>query len=396
MPRSASRRVAVCASLVSLPPAAPSVTDTATIPAERTPHDPDSPRELKLEFRGTAREYFRVWAVNLCLTLLTLGFFSAWAKVRKKRYFYSHTVLDGTPFQYLGEPLPILKGRIVAVVLFAVYYLSDNFFTVMLPAVLAAGVILAPWVIVRSAAFNGRYSAWRNMTFRFDGDYRGALATIYWLGLIPLLVLGTAHEWWGNIVAGAAAWGVFGLLFPWWIRRLKHFVVSHTGFGGENGELTVTGRQLFNMYAKSGLIAALGGAVAVALAGVVFSALKNPAYAAFLFALPAYAGYVLAFAYVQAHGSNLAWNHTTLGPVRFHSTLTGRGMAGLYLTNALAILLSLGLLTPWAVMRTLRYRAEHMAIGVDGGLDAFHGSDATAVAAAGAEVGEFFDVDLSL
>jgi hypothetical protein len=71
-------------------------------------------QELKLEFTGTGKEYFRIWIVNLFLTLITFGIFSAWAKVRKKLYFYSHTILDGTPFQYLGQPLPILKGRIRA------------------------------------------------------------------------------------------------------------------------------------------------------------------------------------------------------------------------------------------------------------------------------------------
>ena len=44
-------------------------------------------RPLSLVFKGTTRDYFRLWIVNLCLTLFTLGIFSAWAKVRKKRYF---------------------------------------------------------------------------------------------------------------------------------------------------------------------------------------------------------------------------------------------------------------------------------------------------------------------
>ena len=73
-----------------------------------------SESQLKLEFRGNGREYFQVWIVNLCLTLVTLGIFSAWAKVRKKRYFYSNLILDGTPFQYLASPIPILRGRAAA------------------------------------------------------------------------------------------------------------------------------------------------------------------------------------------------------------------------------------------------------------------------------------------
>ncbi|MDH4174015.1 MAG: YjgN family protein, partial [Betaproteobacteria bacterium] len=42
-------------------------------------------RIVRPEFTGSAREYFRIWIVNLFFTLITLGIYSAWAKVRKKR-----------------------------------------------------------------------------------------------------------------------------------------------------------------------------------------------------------------------------------------------------------------------------------------------------------------------
>src|SRR5579862_5722202 len=41
------------------------------------------------QFNAKPDEYFRIWIVNLALTLATLGVYSAWAKVRKLRYFYS-------------------------------------------------------------------------------------------------------------------------------------------------------------------------------------------------------------------------------------------------------------------------------------------------------------------
>jgi len=115
-----------------------------------------------------------------------------------------------------------------------------------------------------------------------------------------------------------------------------------------------------------------------------------------LFVLPIYAGYVLAYAYVQAKGGNLVWNNVRLGPLRFRSTLAVCALAKIYLTNALAILASVGLLTPWAVVRTLRYRASQMQGLLEGDLAEFRGNDATTVRAVGAEIGELFDVDLSL
>src|SRR5216117_1580348 len=56
-------------------------------------------RQVQPEFTGTAAEYFRIWIVNLFFTLATLGIYSAWAKVRKRRYFYGSTRLDGDSFE---------------------------------------------------------------------------------------------------------------------------------------------------------------------------------------------------------------------------------------------------------------------------------------------------------
>ncbi|MGH8171895.1 MAG: DUF898 family protein, partial [Rhodanobacteraceae bacterium] len=72
--------------------------------------------EHPFEFSGDAKEYFRIWIVNLALSIVTLGIFSAWAKVRTQRYFYGNTRVAGVPFEYTAKPWPILKGRLIAVV----------------------------------------------------------------------------------------------------------------------------------------------------------------------------------------------------------------------------------------------------------------------------------------
>jgi len=355
--------------------------------------------DLPVEFSGSAREYFRIWIVNLCLTLLTAGIFSAWAKVRKKRYFYSHTTLDGTPFQYLGRPVPILKGRVIAAIAFSAYYISSHFFTDMLPYVLVAGGVLAPWVIVSSASFNARYSAFRNMTFRFDGRYFGAVKAIFVWGLIPAVMIavfskGLSASTISAVFAGAFA--IFAVLFPWWIRRFKGFIIEHTLYGNKRGEFSATGGQFFKVYFSAGLIFIPVAIVAAIVGSAVFSFLKDSQISFFLTSVPGYIGYVLAYAYAKAHGNNLVWDHTRLGGLRFKSTLSARGMAKLYLTNAAGIIASLGLLTPWAIMRTMKYRADNLHVEIDRNISDFHGTDTGAVQAVGAELGDIFDMDLSL
>ena len=41
-----------------------------------------------IKFKGQAGEYFGIWIVNLLLTVITIGIYSAWAKVRKKSISY--------------------------------------------------------------------------------------------------------------------------------------------------------------------------------------------------------------------------------------------------------------------------------------------------------------------
>lgn len=374
--------------------------DTPGVPPAAPETSKNSVTVLNIEFRGSARDYFRIWAVNLCLTLLTLGIFSAWAKVRKKRYFYSHTMLDNTPFQYLGQPLPILKGRIVAAILFLAWYLSSHFFIALMPVVIAIAAVLAPWVMVRSAAFNARYSAFRNMTFNFDAGYRDAFLTLYAWGLIPLALIGGFIMWrWEQPMVLLVALGVFAFYMPFWLARIKRFLVGHTQFGGVNGKLSITGGNFYFIYFKAGLIVTglsfLAG-IAVFGIGTVAGDYLAKDEIAILVLVPFYLVYVFAYAYSQAQTGNLVWNNTQLGPLRFQSVLTGRGLTWLYLTNGLAVLLSLGLLIPWAVVRSFRYRAERLRGLMQGEWNAFRGNEASSVHAAGAEVGEMFDLDFSL
>jgi uncharacterized membrane protein YjgN (DUF898 family) len=112
--------------------------------------------------------------------------------------------------------------------------------------------------------------------------------------------------------------------------------------------------------------------------------------------LPGYVGYVVAFAYIQANTTNIVWNGMRIGSVSFECTLKAGGMAKLYLTNALGIIASAGMLIPWAVVRTYRYRAEHTRVFRSSDLAEFKGSPGETVKAAGAELSEIFDMDLAI
>ena len=202
------------------------------------------PRSARPEFTASANEYFRVWIVNLFFTLVTLGVYSAWAKVRKKKYFYGNTRLDGDVFDYFAEPVAILKGRAIAAIAFVAYAFVSELYPLSSWVFLGVGVAFLPWLIVRSATFGARCSSWRGLRFDFTATTAGMARIILGVGaLVPLTL---------------------GLAYPYFVARRKSFVASHYGFGQTGFSCHVRPGAVYAIYARASLLfialaAATGG-----------------------------------------------------------------------------------------------------------------------------------------
>jgi hypothetical protein len=62
-----------------------------------------SPRHYSPEFHGSAGAYFRVWIVNVFLSVMTLGIFMVWGKKRVRKYFSNKIVIDGHPLDSVTD-----------------------------------------------------------------------------------------------------------------------------------------------------------------------------------------------------------------------------------------------------------------------------------------------------
>jgi uncharacterized membrane protein YjgN (DUF898 family) len=107
-----------------------------------------------------------------------------------------------------------------------------------------------------------------------------------------------------------------------------------------------------------------------------------------------------AFAYgiYQAGLTNLMYRNARIGDLRFRSELKPGPLAWIYISSGIAVVLSLGLLTPWAQVRLAHYRASALTLLTDSGLDAFvQGSEPEEGAGAlASEAADLFDFDLGL
>lgn len=330
----------------------------------------DEVRSVPVEFHGQAFEYFKIWIVNIFLTIITLGIYSAWAKVRNKQYFYGNTIIDGSSFSYTAKPISILKGRVIAVGLFAIYSIASELSPMVGLAMMLIFLPIMPWLIIRSLAFNARNSLYRNIRFDFKGNYGEALGTFL---LWPLLIIVTA-----------------GLILPYIWYKQNRFIIGHSAFGTTDFEYHAGPKDFFRIF-----LIALGGLLGAGLLVFGLYALLGQETAIMVGGLIMILVYVTLFGYFTASIANLNFNSTTLREHYFTSTLQAKQVAWLYFTNTLAITLSIGLMIPWAQVRMARYRAECLQLEVAGSLDNFIAVEQKNVSALGDQIGEVFDIEMS-
>jgi uncharacterized membrane protein YjgN (DUF898 family) len=159
---------------------------------------PPARREIAFCFTGNASEYFRIWIVNTLLTIVTLGVYSAWAKVRNKQYFYRHTSLDGSTFEYHADPIAILKGRVIAAVALGLLFGSQHYSLTLYGILIVLFVIATPWVIVKALAFNARNSSFRNLRCAFAGRPGEAFGAYFGMVVLYMATCGLGYpyaEW---------------------------------------------------------------------------------------------------------------------------------------------------------------------------------------------------------
>jgi uncharacterized membrane protein YjgN (DUF898 family) len=355
---------------------APSTTLSAH--ASRPIAEQPLPKIEKFTFTGSGSEYFRIWIVNLLLTIVTLGIYSAWAKVRKMRYFYGSTRLAGSSFEYHGDPIAILKGRLIAAALFIVYTIVSGYSLTAQMVMLVPLALAFPWLLWKSLQFKLYNSSYRGIRFGF----RGSAGQAYWNYLaLPILTGLTLY-----------------LLTPFTHQRIKRFQHTETRFGATYFSFDARVAAFCGAYLRTFLTIAVAlillGAVAGGLAGgdlvtvgvTTVLALVAGTYIVILLVVPVFLTQI----------QNLIWNSTRIRGHQFTCDMTWGQTAFIMATNLLGILFTLGLYTPFAQVRMMKYRMESMTLVPAGSLDEFLAGEKANPSASGEGAADLLDFDLSL
>jgi uncharacterized membrane protein YjgN (DUF898 family) len=364
-------------------------------------------------FTATGTAYFRIWIVNLLLSIITIGFYSPWAKVRRLRYFYGNTLFDGSPFEFHGRPIALLKGRLIGAVLLIAYSQAAKVSLTFWLVIVAALIALLPWLLWKSLRFRFANSSYRGIRFGFDGTVAQAYLTF-----VPLIVIFLAPTFVTLLTQEALtnpgemlryvgriylALGVGALFVPWFYFRLRAYQhrngrLGQTPFGFDAG---VGGA--YWLAIKIFLLAIGFMFIAAALAfaaGMVGGATRSvgPVPGLATLWIPFAVGYLIFLTFLSqpmAMIQNFVWNHSTLGGAPFTSNVSRSRLWLILLVNIVLTFITIGFYWPFAVVRTMRYRIGSVAWSGDSNGLIVAAGDAD-IGATGEETAEWFGLDIAL
>lgn len=245
-------------------------------------------------FHGKVLSLLGIYVVNLFLSLVTLGLYYFWGKVKVRNYLLSQTELAGDRFGYQGTGKELLMGFLKALLLFFIPLFALNSGPEMLGtgrviravgAGLAYGIIMLfiPVAMVGGRRYRLSRSSWRGIRFSFRGEVWDFLKIFVFGTFLSIITL--------------------GIYYPFFDARRQDFMISNSFFGNRSFSFNGRGKDLFGPF----LIALLLTLPTLGFCWFWFGARKQRYY----------------------------WEHTTIGPNRFRSGVSGRALMNLYVGNFL-------------------------------------------------------------
>lgn len=358
-------------------PALPSPpTGMGGVPSGEGPPAPSSagPHVYPVHFGGQGGEYFKIWIVNLLLTLATLGLYHPWAKVRKLRYFANHTYVDGHSLAFHGDPLRILRGTLLFGALIVAVNVAEWVSTLAYAVAVGLLWLIFPMLWRASMRFRLANTSWRGLRMRFTGSVGGAympFAVMYLWALAAGVLFGLsasdmAHQDITNkAVAAQLALAFLGLSILLWpaleylIKRYQH---NHYQLGQWQTQLQTGPWGFYKVYLKlMGLMLIL---MVVSMVPFVGSSVRVAA-AIFGGLLPIFMIFMVQLCirpYLAIRMQNLVWGHTGHPQVQFRSRLRLRDYLPDYLVYGLLTLITMGLYWPVAQIALTKLRLQAITI----------------------------------
>ena len=384
-------------------------------------------------FVGSGSEYFKIWIVNVLLTIVTFGLYYPWAKVRNRRYLYANSTLDGRNFEYHATGKQLFLSYLIAMILFIAYIVIQKVSPIGSLLLIIVFFAALPWIILKSMSFNMKMSTFSNVRFDFLGKSKEAYLNYFvyplalYLGFIILVVAMTFSKKMtqplSSILILILFFGMFYFvlyMLSYMKKKNSEFFINNSRYGQGEFKTNIEIKQLMSIRLKTVGVALLSAIVAIIFVGVIAYgvigvneiqefqyAMDNPDAkteqlkvifpligAVYLMILLAV---MVAIAYSFTKHREYIYANTILdNEIEFKSTLEAMPYAWILVSNLILVIITLGFAFPWAKVRVAKTILENTYINAQNGLDGYLTQKEEETSSLGDQIGDAFDIDIGI
>lgn len=274
----------------------------------------------RLSFHGTGGELFLVYLKIVLLSIVTLGIYSFWGRTQLRQYFAENSRFDNISFAYSGTGLELFTGWMKALGVILVLFAQVFVFTVLLGDKLGlvvgmvvfytAMLIAIPLAMVGAWRYRMSRTSLRGIRFSFRGDLVSFIK-VYIPGVLLTII-------------------TLGIYTPIFLNNIRRFYCNNAHYGNARFDYDGEGRDLLGTW----VICLVLSPFTVGLSLLYFNMLRF----------------------------NYQWNHTGFQGARFVANMQFFDYLILTVTNALLAFCTLGIATPWVILRTVRFQIDAVTL----------------------------------
>jgi uncharacterized membrane protein YjgN (DUF898 family) len=284
----------------------------------------------RFKFEGKGFDFFKILIVDVILSIVSLSLLYPRAAVREARYFWSQTFLGESAFEFHGTTKAAFNAFMRTLLVFVVVILLSMAEGLLIGytklqgsleagylevfTILAVVYLLTPFIYHGDLSFFVNHTTWRSAS----ASYTGKLSDMAGITLR------------GNILSALT----LGIYSAWYETQLYKYLLENIRFGSLRFSYDGGSKELFKLYLKGFLL------------GIVTLGIYH----------------IWNFRDLYKY----TVDHTLVrkGDQEFnlHSDANPREVFELMVGNVLLVVLTLGLGSAWAIIRTCRFMVNHCVV----------------------------------
>ncbi len=316
---------------------------------------------------------------NWLLSIITLGVYRFWAKTNVRKHIWSCIHINGEPLEYTGKGMELFLGFLVI------------FFIILLPfVVLVNGMQLAGYpemALVFQLFFTVLFVSLYGMAIYRARRYR--LSRTTWRGIRGGLT-GSSFKYsmlyFGKMILSSIT---MGWATPAMNLELQDRITNEMQFGDTYFSFKGRSGPLYSRYAACWFGSIFVYVVLVLVSAGIFFAIGKENFSAFfaglddalkednsngistiiMFVVMIYAGFAIVFglfgivwSFYKARELAVFASYTKFDNATFRFNATGWSLVGLWLGNFLLVLFTLGIASPFAMQRMVKYFISRLEV----------------------------------